>query len=112
MNQRQQQQQQQVSQSVSLYIPYVFSNVSEAFIRDYFKNAKIGDVNNVVFKHLTHEIPEKIGAKKAFVYFDKWFNTEEALCFQTALYYGNGARVYYNLAQNLKNFWVVLFNCF
>ena len=84
-----------MDQSLSLYIPYVFANISKKNIADTFEFQGLGKVKNIDFV-------EKIDKKgkicnTAFVHFEQWYDNISAVNFQERIKNPDKeARIVYN----------------
>jgi hypothetical protein len=84
-----------MEQSLSLYIPHVFENISEKKMIDVFEDQGLGKVKNIDFI----EKMDKNGKiyKTAFVHFDCWYDSIITRNFQERIKNPNKeARVVYN----------------
>ena len=88
----------------SLYIPGVYSNITEVMIKDTFRRMDIGKVNRVI---LTPQSVKK--HNKAYVYFDELYTTstvtnmlEEIKDGSSKLFYARTPHVYWVLLENRR----------
>jgi hypothetical protein len=88
----------------SLYIPGVYSNITEVMIKDTFQRLNIGKVNRVI---LTPQSVKK--HNKAYVYFDELYTTstvtnmlEEIKNGSSKLFYARTPHVYWVLLENRR----------
>ena len=88
----------------SLYIPGVYSNITEVMIKDTFRRMDIGKVNRVI---LTAQSVKK--HNKAYVYFDELYTTstvtnmlEEIKNGSSKLFYARTPHVYWVLLENRR----------
>jgi hypothetical protein len=84
-----------MEQSLSLYIPHVFENISEKKMKEVFEDQGLGKVKNIDFI----EKMDKNGKiyKTAFVHFDCWYDSIITRNFQERIKNPNKeARVVYN----------------
>ena len=58
---------------LSLYIPIISENITEAFITKVFSEKNIGKILRVDFVH--NKIKNR---REAFIHFDEWFNSKES----------------------------------
>ena len=69
-----------MTQSMSIYIPHVFTNITKEFIMKTFENWQIGKVHHVDF---TDKIDKKGKMYySAYVHFDSWFDNIVSQNFQ------------------------------
>lgn len=84
-----------MEQSLSLYIPHVFENISEKKMKEVFEDQGLGKVKNIDFI----EKMDKNGKiyKTAFVHFDCWYDSIITRNFQERIKNPNKeARIVYN----------------
>jgi hypothetical protein len=72
----------QISQSLSLYIPHVFSNITEEFIASVFAK-NLGLVDHVDFVMKQNKYGKIYNA--AYIHFAQWFNSANTMNFQEKL---------------------------
>lgn len=66
--------------NISLYLPRVGLNITKERVASVFENARIGKVKNIDF--VLHMDKKEIQFNMAYVHFDYWFDTNEAVDFQ------------------------------
>ena len=59
---------------LSLYIPIISENITEAFITKVFSDKNIGKILRIDFVHNKMK-----NRREAFIHFDEWFNSPESL---------------------------------
>jgi len=69
-----------VNQSQSLFIPYVFSNISEERIRSVFESVDLGNVKRVDFVEKTDKNGKNYNT--AYVHFNYWYDCVTVANFQ------------------------------
>ena len=94
-----------IMQNLSLFIPYVFANITQERIARVFENNHLGIVDHVDFIHKTDKNGKAYNA--VYVHFSRWFNNSVAENFQErVLSSDKEARVVYDDPW----YWIVLQN--
>ena len=94
-----------IMQNLSLFIPYVFANITEERIARVFENNHLGIVDHVDFVRKTDKNGKSYNA--VYVHFSRWFNNSVAENFQErVLSSDKEARVVYDDPW----YWIVLQN--
>ena len=70
----------EINQELSIYIPHVYMNITEERVIKVFEMLEIGIVKRVDF--VEKDTPDKNISKKAFIHFEKWFESEMVKNFQ------------------------------
>lgn len=88
---------------LSLYIPIISENITEAFIIKAFSTKNIGKILRVDF--VNNNVKER---REAFIHFDEWFNSTESLALKEDILNPNTKTQFvYGVT---KKFWPLLIN--
>ncbi len=91
-------------ENISLYIPHVFPNLTDEYIKNVFEEQKIGEVSHI-------DIVTKIRVdgntyNTVYVHFKKWYENENALQIKNTVQQNKEAKFMYNEPW----YWIVLEN--
>jgi ubiquitin len=95
------------SEQFSLYIPSIYANISEKDIKKTFRRMKIGIVDYVELIH-QKRVDGKMAQKRAFVYFEKLFDSSAASELKNSFEKDEAYKLYYS--NNNHVFWVLIKN--
>ena len=77
-----------------LFIPRVFTNISEKRIRSIFNELNIGEIEKIDMRNVTTEKGEKFN--RIYVHFRKWFDNETANSARNRLQEGKEIKIIYD----------------
>jgi len=77
-----------------LFIPRVFTNITEKRIRSIFNELNIGEIDKIDLRNITTEKGEKFN--RVYVHFRKWFDNETANSARNRLQEGKEIKIIYD----------------